>query len=459
MTKRNCSWEGCHRAANGYQRAALLLTLLVSLTVSASTARAQRFVITADHASGIYQPGELVHWRVQWEGPSPAPLSCHYVLKPGGLTALKEDSLLLQNGTGSVDAAFTGPQTLLLEVKAKTADGREIRSVGGAIAGWKQIQPSAPRPKDFDAFWKAKIKELQAVPANPQLEAAESGKPGVNYWKITLDNIHGTHIQGQLARPANGGKFPALLIVQWAGVYGLPKSWVTDRAAEGWLTLNIEAHDLPIDRPEAFYHQQSAGSLQNYPAIGNDSRETSYFLRMYLGDYRAAQYLAERPDWDGRTLVVMGASQGGQQTLVTAGLHPKITAALAEVPAGCDMLGPDAGRAPGWPMWYWQTKDKDAQKVHETSRYFDAVNFASRIKCPILVGAGLIDEVCPPAGVAAAVNQIRAPKEMIFFPQGGHQDENRSHSDYTQRCWSDWLPALRQGKPAPVQPQTAQNGN
>ena len=446
------------RFAAPLRAGASLLTLLLTLTASGCVARAQRFVVSADHANGLYQPGESVHWRVQWEGPAPAPSACRYVLKKGGLTPLKEDSLTLENGVGNVDATFAEPGTLLLEVKAKTAAGRDVRSVGGAIAAWNQIPPSAPRPKDFDAFWKAKINELKAVSANPQLEAADAEKPGVNYWKITLDNIRGTHIQGQIARPSTGEKFPALLIVQWAGVYGLPKSWVTDRAKEGWLVLDIEAHDLPIDRPEAFYKEQFAGPLQNYWAIGNDSRETSYFLRMYLGDYRAAQYLAERPDWDGRTLVVMGGSQGGQQTLVTAGLFPRITAALAEVPAGCDMLGPDAGRAPGWPIWYSQTRSKDAQKVHEASRYFDAVNFASRIQCPILIGAGLIDETCPPAGVAAAVNQIHAPKEMIFFPQGGHQDENHSHSLYSQRCWSDWLPALRQGKPAPVQTQTAQTG-
>ena len=441
-----------------FQIVATWLALLVCLTASISAARAQRFVIHADHADGIYRPGETVQWRVQWDGPAPAPDACRYVLKNGGRTALKEDSLVLQNGAGRVESSFAAPGTLLLEVRAKTSEGRDIRSVGGAIAGWNHIKPSAPRPKDFDAFWAAKLKELKAVPANPQLQAGDSGKPGVNYWKITLDNIRGTHIQGQLARPATGKKFPALLIVQWAGVYGLPKSWVADRAAEGWLTLDIEAHDLPIDRPESFYKEQAAGPLSNYWAIGNDSRETSYFLRMYLGDYRAAQYLAERPDWDGRTLVVMGGSQGGQQTLVTAGLHPKITAALAEVPAGCDMLGPNVGRAPGWPMWYEQTSGKDPQKVREASRYFDVVNFASRIHCPILVGAGLIDETCPPAGVAAAVNQIHAPKEMIFFPYGGHQDENHSHQLYTQRCWSDWLPALRQGWPAPLPPRTAQNG-
>src|SRR5438034_1096186 len=66
----------------------------------------------------------------------------------------------------------------------------------------EKIEPSAPRPDDFDEFWAAKIKELEAVPANPQLESAESGKPDVEYWKITMDNVGGGKIHGQLARPA-----------------------------------------------------------------------------------------------------------------------------------------------------------------------------------------------------------------------------------------------------------------
>jgi cephalosporin-C deacetylase-like acetyl esterase len=150
---------------------------------------------------------------------------------------------------------------------------------------------------------------------------------------------------------------------------------------------------------------------------------------------------------------VQGGSQGGQQALVTAAMHPKITAALANVPAGSDMLGPDnagGGRAPGWPMWYWKTAGKNAERVRQASRYYDVVNFASRIKCPVLVGLGLIDQVCPPEGIFAALNQIRAPKEIVVLPLAGHSNVNGTHARYDARCWGTWLPALRQGKPAPV---------
>jgi cephalosporin-C deacetylase-like acetyl esterase len=354
------------------------------------------------------------------------------------------------NNTAEIETRFNAPGTMLVEVQSQPENSTN-RAVGGAVAAPDRITPAAPAPDDFDAFWKSKLKELKEIPTHPILEKVEIGKPGVAYWKITMDNIRGTHIHGQIARPEKGGKFPALLIVQWAGVYGLQKSWVTDRAAEGWLALNIEPHDLPVDESESFYKDQFAGPLKNYWCIGNDDRDSSYYLRMYLSCYRAVEYLKTRPDWNGKTLVVMGASQGGQQTLMTAGLHPKdITAALALVPAGGDMLAPEAGRAAGWPQWYSNTQGKDPAKVRQASRYYDTANFARHIKCPVLVGLGLRDETCPPSSVLAIVSQITSPKEVVILPKSGHRDEHGTQGAYNQRCNGAWLEALRQGNPAPV---------
>ena len=116
------------------------------------------------------------------------------------------------------------------------------------------------------------------------------------------------------------------------------------------------------------------------------------------------------------------------------------------------MLGPEVGRKGGWPQWYDCTAGKDAQKVHEASRYYDTANFAAQIQCPTLVGLGLRDETCPPAGVFAAFNQIHSPKELVILPRSGHQDEHGTQAAYNQRRYGVWLPALRQGKPAPVEP-------
>ena len=409
---------------------------------------APNLVVTADHADGVYALSQSIHWRIE-TGNSGTFSAAHYTLKRGGMTLMREGNLALTNTVEEVEATLAEPGTILLEIKARDPQGKTVRGLGGAIVAPGGIPLSARRPGDFDAFWQAKLEELGKVPANPVLAPGESGKAGVDYWQITMDNIRGTHIHGQLARPQGTAKKPAMLIVQWAGVYSLAKAWATDPAAAGWLVLNINAHDLPIDKPAEFYDQLSKGPLNDYPAMGNDDREQSYFLRMYLSAYRAAQYLAERPDWDGRTLLVTGVSQGGLQTLMLAGFHPKITAAIAGVPAGCDMTGAKVGRSPGWPSWYAKIQGKDPAKVLEAGRYYDVVNFAAHVKCPVLVGVGLVDETCPAAGVLAAVNQMKGPTEVVFLPKGDHQGKNNTHVAFNDRA-SAWKEALVKGEPAPV---------
>src|SRR5262249_9781704 len=151
--------------------------------------------------------------------------------------------------------------------------------------------------------------------------------------------------------------------------YPLQKAWVTERAAAGWLALNIEPHDVLPTGTKEYYDALPAG-IKSYQRIGQDERGKRYFLQMYFGDYRAAEYLASRPDWDGKILVAMGTSMGGQQSLCVAGLHPKITHVIVDEPAGCDTNGPLHGRQSGYPNF-----PSGNPKVMATALYFDPVNF------------------------------------------------------------------------------------
>ncbi len=418
---------------------------------------AQKIEVTAVKAvkpGGAYAAGEKIAWRVSVTGDGASDVQkVTYVLKRGSLTEVGRGELELKENAAILETVMDAPGNLLAEFTATLPDGKKpIKNEAGALIAPDKIAPSAPRPADFDAFWKAGVKELKAVPVNPVLEAGVSGNDAVDYWKITLNNIRGSKIQGQLARPKAakpGAKLPALLIVQWAGVYPLDKGWAVGHARDGWLTLNINAHDLPIDQPADFYKAQSDGPLNNYAAIGNEDKETSYFRRMYLSCYRAADYLASRPDWDGKTLVVMGTSQGGLQAIVTGGFHPKVTALLANVPAGCDQWGPLVGRQSGWPMWYYQVNGKNAEKVRETSRYYDVVNFARNVRCPALVALGLIDQTCPPSGVVAAFNQMRGPKKLVVMERSDHQGRENSQAPYNKRA-DEWLKRLAAGEAVPA---------
>ncbi len=419
----------------------LTLLSLAFLTLSFSYGQV---ALTLDKKDGIYNTGENALWTLELQEGTVVD-SIGYTLKKGGLTISKKGYIYPKNKKATISYYFNEPGAVLLNINWKDENNEEQNLIGGAIASPEEIALSAKRPDDFDSFWGKQIESLNKIPKNTTLKKESSAVKGVNYYNITMNNIRGTHIQGQLARPAKGKNFPALLIVQWAGIYPLQKEWVLNMAKNGWLVLNISAHDLPIHETESFYEEQSNGPLKNYPSIGNEDKNTSYFLRMYLSCYRAAEYLTERKDWNGETLVVTGGSQGGLQSLMTAGLHPKITAALALVPAGFDMHGPVVGRKGGWPQWYNAIEDKNSQKVREASRYFDVANFVPHIKCPILVGIGLLDEVCPPEGIYAGINLLKSNKEIILLPNSGHQNNDDSQQPYYQRMMNDWLPALMKG--------------
>jgi len=99
--------------------------------------------------------------------------------------------------------------------------------------------------------------------------------------------------------------------LQYAGIYALDPHWAAQRASDGWLVINVDAHDkLPSD--------PSGDIPKSYVAVGNTDREKSYFFNMYLRDSRALDYLLTRPDWDGNNCVDRG-KQGGQQSFALAG--------------------------------------------------------------------------------------------------------------------------------------------
>jgi len=427
-------------------RRALLVAVCWPIFASAAPA----LVLRTDKPGAVYQPNEEIIWHAAESlEPTNVIIGASYSLRLGGGKLLGAGPVVLEAGQATFKYAAPDSGTILAEVTGTNRDGQVFHALAGAVVAPEKIPVSRPCPDDFDVFWQAKIGELSAVPEHPVLQPADGGRRGVNYWKIQLDNIRGTHIQGQLARPVVGDKLPAMLVVQWAGVYPLEKEWVTEHAAQGWLTMNIMAHDLPMDQPPSFYEQLSKGALTNYPAMGNDDREKSYFLRMYLSCYRAVEYLSQRPDWDGRTLVVTGTSQGGLQSFVAAGLNHKVTGLMALVPAGCDDTGDLVGRNPGWPYWMANAGNHDREQVRETSRYFDGVNFAARVTCPALIGLGLIDTTSPPSGVFAAINQLQGPKEVVVMPEANHHGDNHTHVAYTKRA-AVWCANLAAGKPAPV---------
>jgi cephalosporin-C deacetylase len=431
--------------------------LMAQTNVSADSAPAP-LVLTPYEPSGIYTQGETVGWKVSLRPGAHAATGYTFTAKKNDLQIIKTGPLDLTGGSSAtIEVTLNEPAMVYVEISAR--DGQQAKPVvAGAAVAPEKLQPAVPRPADFDSFWRSKIRQLKAIPAHPVLQPGPSDKPDVEWSTITLDHINGTHVHGQLAKPARAGKFPGLVIFQWASPpYPLQKAWVTDRAAEGWLALNIEPHDVLPDQPAAYY-EALPQALKQYQSIGRNDRDKSYFLQMYLADYRAVDYLASRPDWDGHTLVVTGTSMGGQQSLCAAGLNPKVTALVVNEPAGADSNGPLHGRAAGYPNW----PSEDPQ-IMRTALYFDTVNCAMHIRVPSLVAMGFVDTTAPPAGIWTAFNQIRAPKLAVPMIDSPHNNLATAEQQlpYTRRS-AEWLGLLVQGYnplPAADQPSPRTDAN
>jgi cephalosporin-C deacetylase len=403
--------------------------LLAVCAAAQQAAIQQQIAFAPYHASGIYNVGETVGWTVT-PGPAAPTYAYKWTVRRNNAVVLKEGKLDLSSGKDKIEIIGDRPEMIYVAIEAyanlpvesptpkaaaplfvggNTGRNNGLYAVGAAVAPTK-IGLSTPRPDDFDTFWNGKLAEQAKVPINAVLTPVETDVPGVEMSMFALDAL-GSKAHGYLAKPAKDGRFPAILQLQYAGVYALNARAAALRAAEGWLILNVDAHDkLPSD--------PSGNIPRDYQTIGNTDREKSYFLNMYLRDSRVLDYLLTRPDWDGKTIVLAGGSMGGQQSLALAGLRPKeITAALVCVPAGADTNGDLHGRKSGYP--FWPPDNADAMK---TALYFDPVNFALGIKAPVLVGIGFIDTISPPAGIWTALNQITVPKEALPMIESEHDN-------------------------------------
>ena len=388
----------------------------------------QQLTFAPYHASGIYDVGETVGWTVT-PGPVTPTYAYKWTIRRNNAVVLREGKLDLSSGKDKIEITGEQPEMIYVAIEpsanlvadasapgvaagyvgGNTGRNNGLYAVGAAVAPAK-LGLSTPRPDDFDAFWEGKLAAQAKVPINQVLTPVQTDVADVELSIFELDAL-GSQTHGYIAKPAKEGKFPGLLQLQYAGVYALNARGAAQRAAEGWLFINVDSHDkLPSD---------ASGYIpRNYQAIGNTDREKSYFLNMYLRDSRALDYVLTRPDWDGKTIVLTGGSMGGQQSLALPGLRPdKITAVLVCVPAGADTNGDLHGRKAGYPNW-----PSDNPDVMKTALYFDTVNFAPRIKVPVLAGMGFIDTISPPAGVWTALNQIPGPKEPLPMIESEHDN-------------------------------------
>lgn len=406
----------------------LFLTLLCAFVCAPLTRAAEKdakpthtLTAEADRKDALYKRGETVTFIVKLaDSGQPLDGEIDWALTKDSLPLQKTGKAKVVGGEARVTGSLDEPGFLQLRV-TYAKDKTKLTALAGAGIDPTAIVPSAPTPKDFVAFWDAKKKEVAAVPMNPKLTPAKSTADTVEAFDVQVAAVGG-QVTGYFARPkgAKPRSLPAILTVHGAGVRSSILDGTVSWAREGVLAMDINAHGIPNGKDKAFYDDLAAGALKDYRTRGRESRDTVYFLGMFQRMVRAIDFLAAQPEWDGRTLIVSGASQGGYQAIVAAGIDSRVSYFVAGVPAGCDHTGGLAGRIAGWPKFI-PTGDKDTKpNVIEAVAYFDCVNFAKQAKAPGFFTVGFIDTTCPPTSVYAAYNALPSQKEIFNDIAAGH---------------------------------------
>jgi len=307
-------------------------------------------------------------------------------------------------------------------------NGKTYRGLATAAFRPEALQPTQQDPADFDQFWAAGKAALARIPVDAKVTPLpEYGNAAADCYHVNLQNIGtgtvASRLYGVLCEPKAPGKYPALLAVPGAGVR--PYRGLAAMAARGVITFQIGIHGIPVTMDQSVYDSLGAGALASYNTFGLDSRDRYYFRRVYLGCVRANDFLTSHPKWNGTQLAVTGGSQGGALSIVTTALDPRVKGLAAYYPALADVTGYLQNRAGGWPHMFRATEGplahRSADKI-ETTRYYDVVNFARRVKVPGLYSWGFNDETCPPTSMYSAYNVIPAPKKLLLALETGHNN-------------------------------------
>jgi cephalosporin-C deacetylase len=147
----------------------------------------------------------------------------------------------------------------------------------------------------------------------------------------------------------------------------------------------------------------------------------------YLDAIRVIDFLTEQPEVDSERIGIQGSSQGGALTLVAAALRPQVKAASAGAPYLTGVVDAiDLTRTYPYEEIndYLRLHPQNRDAMVKTWNYYDCINFADRIQCPIILYIGLQDDVCPPETAYPLMDKIQSPEKKLYAYDGHGHDAN-----------------------------------
>ena len=310
-----------------------------------------------------------------------------------------------------------------------------------------QYEVTVERPDDFDAFWADIHARLGRIPLEPRMTPVPlRSTDAVETFEIHYVSLDGVEIAGWYCRPRESfiaPPYPGLLLVPgYISEPTLPKSW----AQLGYAAIGVAPRGK----------LRSNGQFNpGYPGLLTHNiidRNTYSYRGFYADAIRAVDFALSRPEIDKRRIGVHGSSQGGALTVVVAALRSDvITCGAAGAPYLTGFM--DAAKLTHSNPYeelndYLRMHPDLLEAVTETVSYFDCINFAPLISCPMLVYIGLEDDVCPPeTGFALARAMKNCPVELHAHEHCAHDAGAYWEMEQVEAFLAEHLKPAGSGRP------------
>ncbi len=409
-----------------YLRTLFIILLSANVVLAQPSRKLIEIHVTPESESWIYETGDRADFVVQIfkDGQALQDAEFSYEIGPEKMPAESEGTAKLKNGSVVLKGIKLKDPGFVSCIVTFEYDGISYQSRGTAAYDPEKITPTAKMPSDFDEFWTNAKQELAELPIDarvtymPELSTSDIDVYHVNMQNIGVGSWLGSsRFYGMLSVPKAPGKYPAILQVPGAGIRPYGRD---DLAARGAIVFRVGIHGIPVDMENEVYQSLISGALFGYWTLNMQNRDQYYYKRVYLGCIRAIDYIFTHDKFDGQNLAVMGGSQGGALSIVTASLDSRVDYLASFFPALSDLTGYLEGRAGGWPHMFNEYNAGENPGWIKTAGYYDVVNFARTLSVPGWYSWGFNDNVCPPTSMYAAFNSITQPKELHLYKETGH---------------------------------------
>ncbi len=300
--------------------------------------------------------------------------------------------------------------------------------------------PPLTRRPDFDAFWESTLAQARAVPLRPERIPWDYPSPHVQVYDISYNGFDETRIHGWLILPVflKQERYPCLIHYHgFTGDRGYPDQYMQ------WITLGMAV--LAVDCREqggatgnqAAY--SSSGMVTNVVTKGILNRDEYYYRAVYMDCVKALDFAEGCLEVDPERLVIEGGSQGGALGMAVCALDARPRLGILNVPSNSNLEERVLGRHGSFASVsdYLRRHPDQVDQAFETLSYFDTMNLADRIRCPILASVGLCDPVCPAKCYFASYNRITSPKEIALYPFNEHDGAGAFHMERELRFVRD----------------------